>query len=111
VIWKLIRGLYFLQHGSVLPEDTTYAVEVREPENADISVLDDLWDAVRAQASQGAYQAVFAHKYLRAAEDDEVLHVWAMLWWDRIIVYCAHLDPVLTPDPSQRECEEPRAAT
>ena len=97
IIWKITRGLYFLEHAQVLPEHTKFAVEVREPETRDSSHLDDLWETVRSQPSRGAYQAVFAHKYFKATETDETIHGWAMLWWDRMILYCAHFDPSDAP--------------
>lgn len=107
VAWKLVRGLYFLETGTVLPADTKHVIEVSEPAGDRTSAFDDLWNAVRGEKSQGHYQAVFAHKYHKAVRTDITLHGWGMLWWDRLIVYCAHLD--IGEDLARLAAKSPRA--
>ena len=97
VAWKLVRGLYNMETGLVLPETTGYLVEIAEPEREPESDFADLWFAVRTQPSNGAYGGVFAYKYLRASAESDpaaVLHLWAMLLWDKVIVFLAHHDPL-----------------
>jgi hypothetical protein len=98
VIWKIIRGLWFLEYQSSLPKETRYLIVIQEPENKDTPQFEEFWNIVRAQPSRGKYQAVFAHKYFRFEEYGEVLHGWAMLLWDSVIVYCIHFDPDKPPD-------------
>ena len=100
VVWKIVRGLWFLEHGKALPEDTHFLHDIREPHNRATSEFEEFWNQVRAQPSRGDYQAVFAHKYLKFEQDGETLHGWAMLLWDRVIVYCMHFDPDSPPDMS-----------
>jgi hypothetical protein len=97
-VWKLIRGLWFLEYGKPLPEDTRYLYDIREPRNEATPEFEEFWNKVRAQPSRGEYQAVFAHKHLRLEQEAELLHGWAMLLWDRVIVYCMHFDPDNPPD-------------
>jgi hypothetical protein len=101
VAWKIVRGLWFLENQMVLPENTPFAIEIKEPANGAAPKFEEFWNRVRAQPSRGAYQAVFAHKYLRYEDEGEILHGWAMLLWDRVIVYCTHFDPVSPPDMSR----------
>jgi hypothetical protein len=96
VAWKVVRGLYMLETRQVLPKATKFTLEVLGPADSGPRRLTDFWDPVRRQPSKGPYQGIFAYKYLRAvAEDDPLgapLHVWAMLLWDRLILYLLHLD-------------------
>ena len=94
VVWKIVRGLYKHEYGSVLPETTKYFVEIKEPMNKAPSINDDLWEVVKTQQSKGPYQGVFAYKHLRAEADGLVLYLWGMLWWDRLMVFVAHHDPM-----------------
>lgn len=91
VVWKIVRGLYFLEYGTALDERTRFYVELKEPENRDPSELDRLWNVVLTQPSRGPYQAVFAHKHLLVERGDTALYLWAMLWWDRVIVFVSHV--------------------
>ena len=97
VLWKIIRGLWFLEYDRVLPEDTRFMCEIHEPHNKRKSELGEYWNIVRSQTSRGKYQAVFAHKYFRFEENGEALHGWAMLLWNGLIVYCMHFDPDAPP--------------
>lgn len=93
VVWKIVRGLYYIETGAVLPENTTYTVEMREPENRDPSELDDLWNAVKAQPDKGDYKGVFAYKHADLAAGDARIHGWGMLWWDRLMWFVGHHHP------------------
>jgi hypothetical protein len=103
VHWKIVRGLYYIETGSVLPVDIDYLVEIREPEHSGSSEMDTFWEAAKAAPSKGQYQAVFAYKYrsLEASRGTEraVVHVWGTLLWDRLMIFLAHLDPDKTTWP------------
>jgi hypothetical protein len=51
VAWKIIRGLYWIEKGSVLPENTTFCLELIEPENHDKSNFSEIWEFVKVQPS------------------------------------------------------------
>lgn len=93
VVWKIVRGLWYQTFKSHLPDSTTHSIEVQEPENRDTLHFHEYWNVVKASPSLGRYQAVFAHKYHCFATDDLRVHGWAMLLWDRVILYCLHFDP------------------
>jgi hypothetical protein len=94
IIWKIVRGLYMIEYGSILTETTSFMIEIKEPENKGPSCNDDLWEAVKAQQSKGVYQGVFTYKHLNAKADHAVIYLWGMLWWDRIMVLVAHGEPL-----------------
>jgi hypothetical protein len=94
VAWKIVRGLYRIETGDILWEDTPYHLELIEPENRDQARSEKLWEAVKAQPSKGRYGAVFDYKYLDARAGDVRLHLWGMLLWDKIMIFLSHRDPV-----------------
>jgi hypothetical protein len=93
VVWKIVRGLFFIEHAEVLPERTRFFVEFQEPENRDPSELQQLWEVVKSQESHGSYQAVFAYKHFHIEKFGVTAHLWGMLWWDRIMVFVSHSAP------------------
>lgn len=98
VIWKLTRGLYFQETGTVLPDDTPYTYEMIEPVRAAKAAGENpVWEAVKAQTAKGSYGGVFEYKYLVSDIDGEKLHTWGMLVWDRLMFFVAHHEPVECP--------------
>ncbi|MFC1862987.1 hypothetical protein ACFL1Z_03435 [Thermodesulfobacteriota bacterium] len=93
VAWKIIRGLYWIEKGSLLPENTKYYFELIEPENRDKSVFSEIWEIVKAQPSKGIYAGVFDYKYFHAKKGGMQLHLWGMLLWDRIMLFISHHNP------------------
>jgi len=92
VAWKIVRGLFRLEHGAHLPEVTRHRIELREPENTGPSLLDDVWETVKAEESKGLYQAVFAYKHLWVANErsHRIRCLWGMLLWNRLMIFIAH---------------------
>ncbi len=78
VIWKIVRGLYFLDRNQVLPDETNAPIEILEPERecpAD-------YDLVRDQKSQGKYPEIFDYKAITVLGERTKLEMWAMLFWN-----------------------------
>jgi len=97
VIWKIVRGLYFLETSTILPEETMYSVELISPFDDGESDLSEIYEMVKARPSKGAYPGVFDYKYLDARTDAGRIHVWGMLLWDKIMVFVAHFHPGAEP--------------
>ena len=93
VAWKLVRGLYFLEVGALLPEHTTFMIELVEPENPDTPHSAELWERVKAQPGKGVYAGVFDYKYLHLQAGENHVHAWGILLWDRIMIFIAHHHP------------------
>jgi hypothetical protein len=102
VTWKIVRGLYFLESGDVLPEDTPKTMEFLEPEQARQSIVtDSVWEHVKAQPSRGVYGGAFDYKYLVGKAEQGPLHCWGMLLWDKMMVFVAHHQPKVHGDRSE----------
>ena len=92
VVWKIVRGLYFHHHSTILPEAifvgcTLTAPGQRPPE--DFQRVIDLSD----DETQGRYQGVFDYRFRVFETDLGKLNYWAFLIWDRIIVTAYFHDP------------------
>ena len=99
VIWKIVRGLHFIETGDVLPEGTVFCVELVEPENRDPSDLDELWEAVKAQQPKGKYGAIFEYKHAHLSAETVGLHAWGMLLWNSVMIFVAYPDPSTAAQP------------
>jgi len=89
VLWKIVRGLYFKEFGKILPENTPiYLFKIAPPPQKP----PDEFRFVANEEEKGDHQGVFAYKHtqLPAVGDS---HLWAMLFWDRIIAMIAFHDP------------------
>jgi hypothetical protein len=99
VVWKMVRGLYFLEHQEVLPEDTPKTMEFVEPGRArTLAGTNAVWEFVKSQEPKGSYGGVFEYKYVARDIDPGRLHCWGMLLWDKIMVFVAHHHPATTSD-------------
>lgn len=88
VVWKIVRGLFYKEHARFLPEEPPRLlkfVSVGEKPPPE-------FQAVRSTQSKGQYPNVFDYKYIVISELDN-FHLWAMLFWDRLIKLVAFHDP------------------
>ncbi len=88
VVWKIVRGLFYKEHARFLPENTARLFKI-------VSVGEkppSEFEAVLNASSKGQYPNVFDYKYIVIPELDS-FHVWAMLFWDRLIKLAAFHDP------------------
>jgi len=88
VVWKITRGLFFKEYGRFLPGNTSRLYEIMYADNTPGSPF----DAVIGRPSRGQYPVVFDYKYLAVPEVHN-FHLWAMLFWDKIIKLVAFHDP------------------
>jgi len=97
VVWKITRGLFFKEKEQFLPETTpklfkNISVDEKPPPQF-------AW--VLGTPSKGQYPGVFDYKYADIPELDN-FHIWAMLFWDRLIKFVAFHDPECPCD----ECKD-----
>jgi hypothetical protein len=87
VIWKIVRGLFFEEFNRFLPEDTPWSFEIlsedEEPPKYSYYVLNS--------ESKGRYPGIFDYKYVES--DIGNLHMWGLLFWDKIITIVYFHDP------------------
>ena len=89
VAWKIVRGLYFHEFGTVLPEYKPKSLTIAPPDRPPpIEFLQALFD----RPSRGAYPGVFDYKYVTVAELDD-FNYWGLLLWDRLILIVAFHGP------------------
>ncbi|MBN1848712.1 MAG: hypothetical protein JW932_09020 [Deltaproteobacteria bacterium] len=93
IAWKIVRGLYWVENKKFLPDDTKYYLELKEPMSHWKPVTAEIWEILRNQPSKGMYGKIFDYKYLHAKVENLQLHLWGMLFWDRIIIFVSHHDP------------------
>jgi hypothetical protein len=92
VAWKIVRGLYFHHHRKVMPEGlntnvTMTAPGERPPEP--FLQIKDLPDDV----THGRYPGIFDYRFRCFEVDQDKLHYWGMLLWDKLIITVAFHDP------------------
>lgn len=88
VVWKIIRGLFYKEYARFLPEETPRLfkfVSVGEKPPPEFQL-------VRNSQSKGEYPNVFDYKYIVVSECNN-FHLWAMLFWDKLINLVAFHDP------------------
>ena len=88
VIWKITRGLFFKEYERFLPVDTPRKIQCvppgEEPPKEFMHVRDTL--------SKATYPGVFDYKFMMIKEINN-LHVWAFLFWDKLISFHYFHDP------------------
>ena len=98
VVWKIVRGLYFHHHRTILPEDIHFGYDVTPqgewpPELfLDVRRLPD-------DETHGQYPGIFDYRFRVFEVDAGKMHYWALLIWDCILM------TVYFHDPWSCECE------
>lgn len=88
VVWKITRGLYFYEYRAFLPEDTPRLFKVVSPGEKPPEEFFLLPD----EPVRGRYPGVFDYKFRKFPEINDS-HLWAMSFWDRLILLVMFHDP------------------
>ncbi len=93
VAWKIVRGLYFHHHNTILPEDIYFDFTVTPPNERPPDLFIDVI-GLPDNEKHGQYPGIFDYLF-RVLEADfgKKLHYWAFLIWDRIIMTVSFHDP------------------
>lgn len=89
VLWKITRGLFFKEKGEFLPEYTprryfkVTSLDEKPPKE---------FAYVENTPSRGKYRVVFDYKYIDFPKINN-LHLWAMLFWNKLVTLIAFHDP------------------
>lgn len=92
VAWKMVRGLFWLKEGAILPERTPHQVRMVGPYGPVDEHSARLWDLLKTQPREGTYDQVFDDRYHRHPGSPRI-HLWGMLFWARVTVFLYHHDP------------------
>jgi hypothetical protein len=94
VLWKIIRGLFFYEYDRYLPLEVPRDIKLVRPGSPPPEpVMSLLWH----EGTHGKHPAVFDYRY-RQFPDIMGSHLWALLFWDRLIVWAMFHDPDCTCD-------------
>jgi hypothetical protein len=105
-IWKIVRGLYFLEVGAVLRADWSNQLTLMNPNNVPVEIANTPWfPAIRDTEPMGRYGRVFDYKWVGVIDGNRRGHALAMLFWDGLIVTARFHDPSCPCG----ECETARA--
>lgn len=80
IIWKIIRGLFYYKFNQFLPEDIFKRF---------ISIgyeIPNEFRSISNQPSQGIHKGIIDYKYLKISDANVNHYIWAMLFWDKLIV-------------------------
>lgn len=88
VVWKIVRGLFFYEYDRFLPENKPTMFKVVHPGEKPPQEFYFIPDTPK----RGQYPGVFDYKYRDFPEVNDV-HLWAMLFWDRLIMIAMFHDP------------------
>lgn len=92
--WKVVRGLYYLDLDSVLPEEMRGEIHIVNPANLPEDLARIGWfAAVRDTEPLADYGRVFDYKWLGWKDGDLRGHAVAMLLWDGLIIATLFHDP------------------
>lgn len=94
-IWKLVRGVFFLESGRVLPETTPRHIQVITAYNAATELAQVRWfPVIRDTWPLAKYGRIFDYKWIGRLVDDNIRgHMMAMLLWDGITALILFHDP------------------
>ena len=93
IAYKIARGLYFLHHNSILPEEYPFiGCTLTAPGEKPPEILQDAFALVEGQ-KHGEYPEIFEYLYCPYEWDNRKLSYWAFHIWDRIIITVYFHDP------------------
>ena len=101
VVWKIVRGLYTLETGRLLPDESYRNIEIVIRSEADKTLPNHLWfnDVARTEG-MAKHKAVFDYRWVcRYIEDGQVDitdckgNLMFMIMWDNLILLCLFHDP------------------
>ena len=86
VIWKILKGLYYVEYKQYLPDNISKKIELIQPGE---KPPDHFLLLLSNKRKRGKYNGIFDYKYMKivgeAELSDKILHYWAFLIWDRVI--------------------------
>lgn len=88
VLWKIVRGLYYVHHASVLPESTPRRfLSVRADEEMPAFAV-----VLEGSENRGEVPSVFDYRFTQII-DVEGMHLWALRLWQYFTIFVAHHAP------------------
>ena len=94
IVWKILRGLFFLELARFLPEATPHFIHYFHDPNLGLNPppVVMILEIVRNSEERGEYKGVFSYKYVVNPEQKNIA-AWLLLFWDRHMFMAGHHDP------------------
>lgn len=93
-IWKVVRGLYMLDVGGVLPQEPPAGIHLVNPRRTPEELEAIGWfPQVRNTEPLGRYGRVFDYKWIGWKDGEIRGHAIAMMFWDELIAALLFHDP------------------
>lgn len=100
VVWKIVRGMFYLHHHRVLPIHQPFECTLVPPTEAQDKLPSNDWFSLLMHTSSLCqHGAVFDMRAIGGTDGTIRMHFQAFLFWDRIIALVRFHDPTC-------ECEE-----
>jgi hypothetical protein len=94
VIWKIVRGMFYLQHARVLPIRQPFECSIVPPTEAEDKLPSHDWFSILMHTSSLCeHGAVFDMRAIGGTDGALRMHFQAFLFWDRIIALVRFHDP------------------
>ena len=84
VAWKIVRGLHFFHHGSILQKDHSRVVCREKAPDEEPSELLHAMAGRPDDETHGRYPGVFDYRF--QVKESEYLNCWVFLLWDKIVL-------------------------
>lgn len=81
VIWKVVRGLYYIENKLILPEEAKFRLFVTFPDDTPHKIF----FLLSGSETKGKYPGVFDYMYIKHTHNDTTWNIWGLLFWDSII--------------------------
>lgn len=88
VVWKITRGLYFLENNLVLPEKAKYIIDYALPNPDPLNPeyeLPEIFLPLLESTTMGKYPEVFGYRYIKHKHRNITWNIWGLVFWDRIL--------------------------
>jgi len=104
VVWKIIRGLYFIEFSNILPETTPHYISYIQKDAPMFSteLLTILFHATLAQKEKGDYADIFSYWYYQTDKKD--FYSWIINFWSRHPFFIFHHLPSCTCEKCSKGC-------
>lgn len=106
IAWKMVRGLFAVEHGRLLPEDKGRSIGISSPFEQGFP---DLFRPLIARPTLGHTPKCFGYVFTDSTTelpdwDGPALHLWVIYLWETYLIHVAFHDPTCA---CERCLEEP----
>lgn len=83
IIWKIVRGIYFHEKETVLPNHAKNYIRIMDPQQNHPKEVSKIFEKVKSQKDKGKYKRLFAYKILESSPIGT--YAIRLLFWSQIM--------------------------